>query len=403
MMRLLFCLLLVVVQTIHLPAQILIRAKQNAEKTDKDITVGAARFDQYLSELSGKRVAVVANHTSFVGAVHLVDTLLSRKIKVVKIFSPEHGFRGTADNGEEIGSGKDQRTGLPVISLYGDHRKPTTKDMKGIDAVLFDIQDVGVRFYTYISTMTYVMEACAEQNVKMIVLDRPNPNGHYLDGPILEPAYKSFVGLHPVPIVHGMTIAEYAQMVNGEKWLTGGVKCDLKVITCLNYTHDDLYQLPINPSPNLPNMSSVYLYPSLCLFEGTFVSVGRGTGAPFQIFGHPQLQGTHFSFTPAPKPGAKKPLYEGQLCNGYDLREFGLLYIKDYKSLYLYWLIASYNQLKTKGEFFNNFFDKLAGTSNLRNQVVSGKTEEQIRASWQPGLSAFRDIRVKYLLYQDFN
>ncbi len=403
MMRVLFCFLLVVVQMSQLPAQVLIRAKQNAEKTDKDITVGAARFDQYLSELSGKRVAIVANHTSFVGTTHLVDTLLSRKIKVVKIFSPEHGFRGTADNGEEIGSGKDQRTGLPVISLYGDHRKPTAKDMKGIDVVLFDIQDVGVRFYTYISTMTYVMEACAEHNVRMIVLDRPNPNGHYLDGPILEPAFKSFVGLHPVPIVHGMTVGEYAQMVNGEKWLTGGVKCDLKVITCINYTHDDLYQLPIKPSPNLPNMSSVYLYPSLCLFEGTIVSVGRGTDAPFQMFGHPQLQGTHFSFTPLPKPGAKKPLYEGQLCNGYDLREFGLLYIKDYKSLYLYWLIASYNQLKTKGEFFNNFFDKLAGTSNLRNQVISGKTEEQIRASWQPGLSAFRDIRVKYLLYPDFN
>lgn len=383
-------------------AQIAVRARVTPDKTDEDILTGAEQTDLWLPMLKGKRVAVVANHTSTINTTHLVDTMLSLGVKVVKIFSPEHGFRGLADDGEEIASGVDEKTKLPVVSLYGDHRKPTLKDLKDVDIVVYDIQDVGARFYTFISTMTYCMEACAEQKKPFLVLDRPNPNGYYVDGPVMEKEYMSWVGLHPVPIVYGMTIAEYARMVNEEKWLTAGVHCDLKWIPCINYTHNDQYQLPVRTSPNLPNMPAVYLYPSLCLFEGTVMSVGRGTDFPYQVVGHPKLKNAAFTFTPTPHPGAKTPLYNGQLCYGHDLHAFADLYIRDYKGIYLFWLMGCYKDMPDKDNFFNNYFEKLAGTATLRKQIIAGTPEEQIRTSWVPGILKFKMTRKKYLLYEDF-
>ncbi|MCX6311151.1 MAG: DUF1343 domain-containing protein [Bacteroidetes bacterium] len=385
-----------------LSSQITVRVKQNVEKTDADVSTGAEKTSVYLPWLAGKNVAVVANQTSMINATSLVDSLIALKIKVKKIFCPEHGFRGTAENGEDVGNSIDKKTGLPVISLYGDHVKPLAKDLNGIDVVIYDIQDVGVRCYTYVTTMTYVMEACAENKKRFIILDRPNPNGYYIDGPILESENKSFVGLHPVPLVYGMTIAEYAQMVNGEKWLTNGLQCDLKVVSCDNYEHSDWYQLPIATSPNLPNMASVYLYPSLCLFEGTVMSVGRGTDLPFQVVGHPKLKNAAYKFTPVSKPAAKKPLYENQVCFGHDLHNFSLLYVRDYKGLYLFWILTSFKDMPDQDKYFNDFFEKLAGTKTLRQQIIAGKTEEQIKATWRPGIEKFKLIRKKYLLYADF-
>lgn len=394
--------LILLLAAFSLNAQVVVRSLSNIEKTDADIRTGAERTEVWLPWLSGKNVAVVANQTSMINKTHLVDSLVALKVNVKKIFCPEHGFRGTADNGESVASTIDTKTGLPLISLYGAHDKPTAKDLKGIDIVIYDIQDVGCRFYTYISTMSLVMEACAEQKIPFIVLDRPNPNGYFVDGPILEPAYKSFVGKHPVPIVYGMTIAEYARMVNGEKWLANGIQCDLKYVECDTYTHSDWYQLPVAPSPNLPNMASVYLYPSLCLFEGTVMSIGRGTDLPFQVIGHPKLPKAIYTFTPKPLPGASNPPYNGQVCYGHDLHEFATLYVRDYKGIYLYWLNGSYKDMPDKANFFNDYFEKLAGTKTLREQIIAGKTEDQIRDSWKPGLDKFRTIRKKYLLYADF-
>ena len=385
-----------------LNAQVRVSMQNQTQKTDEDITTGAEQTQLWLPLLKGKNVAVVANHTTTIGTTHLVDSMISLGVHVVKIFSPEHGFRGTADDGEKVTSSKDEKTGLPVISLYGDHRKPTAADLKGVNYVVYDIQDVGTRFYTFISTMTYVMEACAEQNIPYLILDRPNPNGYYVDGPVMEKQYMSWVGLHPVPIVYGMTIAEYARMVNGEGWLTAGVKCDLKWISCVNYSHEDQYQLPVRTSPNLPNMAAVYLYPSLCLFEGTVISVGRGTDTPFQIIGHPKLKNAAFKFTPSPHPGAKTPLYNGEVCYGHDLHDFADLYIRDYRGIYLYWLLGCYRDFPEKDKFFNSYFEKLAGTATLRQQIIDGKNEDQIRTSWQPGIVKFKLIRSKYLLYTDF-
>jgi uncharacterized protein YbbC (DUF1343 family) len=378
------------------------RAKLSIEKTDADIKMGAERTAVYLPMLIGKNVAVVANQTSLINSTSLIDSLISLKIKVKKIFCPEHGFRGVAENGEEVSNAIDLKTGLPIISLYGDHLKPTTKDLSGIDVVVYDIQDVGVRCYTYVTTMTNVMEACAEQKKTFLILDRPNPNGYYIDGPILENTYKSFVGIHPVPLVYGMTIAEYALMVNGEKWLANGIHCDLKTVSCENYVHSDWYQLPVAPSPNLPNMAAVYLYPSLVLFEGTVMSVGRGTDLPFQLVGHPKLNNAVLKFTPTPHPGAKKPLYQNQVCFGHNLHDFALLYIRDYKGLYLYWILSSYNDMPEKNIYFNDFLEKLAGTKTLRQQIIEKKSEEQIKASWRQGILKFKIIRKNYLLYDDF-
>lgn len=374
------------------------------EEYSTDIVVGAAQFDQYLNKLNNKAVAVVGNQTTMIGNTHLVDTLLSKGVNLVKVFAPEHGFRGTADAGEHVQDSKDINTGLPIVSLYGSHKKPTATDLNDVDVVIFDMQDVGARFYTYISTMTYVMEACAENDKEVLILDRPNPNGHYVDGPVLEDEYSSFVGMHPVPIVHGMTIGEYAQMVNGEGWLNNGIMCDLTVVTCQNYTHNDFYKLPVQPSPNLPNMASVYLYPSLCLFEGTTVSVGRGTDNPFQIIGHPDFSKSDYSFTPQPNEGASKPKYNGELCYGYDLAEFGEFYIRNIRQFYIFWLIGMFEQLDEGEDFFRSdgFFNLLAGNNDLEEQILNGATEAEIRKSWEPELTDYKEMRKQYLLYPDF-
>jgi len=374
-------------------------SEQKIEQTKAPLQVGAERMDAYLPLLQGKNVGIVGNQTSVVKHTHLVDTLLKRGISVKKIFTPEHGFRGTADAGASVNNGVDDVTGLPLISLYGKHKKPTSEDFQGIDVVVFDIQDVGARFYTYISTMHYVMEACAENHVPCIVLDRPNPNGFYVDGPVLKPANQSFVGMHPVPIVHGMTIGEYAQMINGEKWLANGVKCDLKVIPCEGYDHTVKYKIPIPPSPNLPNMQAIYLYPTLCMFEGTVMSVGRGTDFPFQVVGHPQYKDSSFYFVPESRTGASSPLYEYKKCYGKDFRTYDVASIH---SLDISIWKEIYKQYGGNELFFNRFFIKLAGSPDLQRSLELNVSEEKIRESWREDLEAFRQVRQKYLLYEDF-
>jgi uncharacterized protein YbbC (DUF1343 family) len=370
---------------------------------NKNIKTGAAQCYNYLPQLKNKNIAVVANQTSVIGNIHIVDSLLILGIKIKKVFCPEHGFRGKQEAGETVQNFTDDKTKLPVISLYGKNKKPSVADLKGVDIVIFDIQDVGARFYTYISTLHYVMEACAENKVKLMVLDRPNPNGSYVDGPVLDVKFASFVGMHAIPIVHGMTIGEYALMINGEKWLPQGIQCPLEVIKIYNYSHSDYYNLPVKPSPNLPDMAAVYLYPSLCLFEGTVVSVGRGTMQPFQIVGHPMLDTKLFSFTPTAIIGmSSDPPYKDQQCYGYDLKNYGLNVAKYENKLNLFWLLDLYKRLSPKTEFFTPFFDKLAGSDVLRKQIIAGKTEEEIRKSWEKDIAAFKKIRKKYLLYPDF-
>lgn len=361
---------------------------------------GACRIEEYKTLLNGKTVAVLANQTSMVGNTHLVDTLFELGIKIKVIFAPEHGFRNMADAGETINDGKDTQTGIRIISLYGKHNKPTQEDLSGIDVVLFDIQDVGTRFYTYISTLHYLLEACAENKIKCIILDRPNPNGFYFDGNVLDTIHRSFVGMDPVPVVHGMTVGEYAGMLNGEGWLKNGVKCDLVVIKCKDYTHETLYELPVRPSPNLPNQTSVYLYPSICFFEGTTLSLGRGTSFPFQAFGSPDLPDRGFSFIPESVPGAKNPPLLGVKCFGTDLRDAVKIKMVPKPELNLDWLISAYNDYPYKDKFFNSYFDVLAGGPILREQIRKGMTAQQIRATWKEGLEKFGKIREKYLLYK---
>jgi uncharacterized protein YbbC (DUF1343 family) len=370
--------------------------------TDDSVRNGAERTELYFPGLKGKNIAVVANHTAMIGKVHLVDSMIKAGIQVKKIFCPEHGFRGTADAGESIKNSVDSITGIPVISLFGKNYKPKSSDLKGIDIVVYDIQDVGVRFYTYISTMTYVMEACAENNIEFLVLDRPDPNGYYVDGPVLQKEYTSFVGLHPVPVVYGLTIAEYACLVNGEGWLENAVKCNLKYITVENYNHSYYYVLPLPPSPNLPDMEAVYLYPSLGLFEGTVISVGRGTDFPFQVLGHPLLKKTDFSFVPQSNFGAKDPPYKGDTCYGYNLDNFSKVYLKNLHQMYLFWLQETYSELKDTLTYFNSYFNYLSGNAVLKQQIISGMSEDDIRKSWQDDLSKYKIIRKKYLLYPDF-
>jgi uncharacterized protein YbbC (DUF1343 family) len=378
----------------------------NASSSEKvDITVGAERINSYVPALKNLRVGVVANQTSLVGDRHLVDTLMALQVQITKVFAPEHGFRGNAGAGETIRNGIDERTKLPVISLYGQNKKPTPEMLKDLDVLVFDIQDVGARFYTYLSTLHYVMEACAEQNKPLIVLDRPNPNGFYIDGPVLEIEYQSFVGMHPIPVVHGCTLGEMAQMINGQNWLKNGAKCQVKVVTCMNYTHKLHYQVPVSPSPNLPNMASIYLYPSLCFFEGTVVSVGRGTVLPFQSIGYPGNTTGTFAFTPVDIAHvAMNPPHEGKVCQGHQLTEFGQYHFIGAKQLYLQWLLGLYNASTSKDTFFNEpaFFDKLAGTDELRRQMQSGMDEEAIRDSWRIGLENYKLMRKSYLLYEDF-
>jgi uncharacterized protein YbbC (DUF1343 family) len=371
--------------------------------TDKDIKVGAARTDIYYPWIKDKNIAVVANQTSVVGEKHLVDQLLEDGFKITKIFCPEHGFRGEGEAGETISNEKDSKTGVPIVSIYGSKKKPSVDDLKNIDVVLFDIQDIGVRFYTYISTMHYVMEACAENAVQFIVLDRPNPNGHYIDGPVLKEENKSFIGMHPIPIVHGLTIAELACMINGEKWLKNEVVCDLKYVTVEGYKHNLLYQIPINPSPNIRSMTAVYLYPSLGLFEGTVVSVGRGTDIPFEIYGHPDLkQNTNYNFTPKAMEGlSTNPKFLNQICHGYQLENFCTVYIKHVRQLYLFWLLEAVEELGKNG-FFLPSFNLLAGDNKLQEMIVGGAKEKNIRNSWKNDIETYKEIRKKYLLYPDF-
>jgi len=367
-----------------------------------EIIVGAERTGTYLPLIQNLSIAVVTNQTSLIGDTHLVDSLLSHGISIKAIFGPEHGFRGDQDDGISIEDGRDPRTGVPVISLYGKKKKPEAADLEGIDLVIFDIQDVGTRFYTYISTMHYVMQACAENGVKLMIFDRPNPNGFYVDGPMLEKQYPSFVGMHHIPVVHGMTMAEYAQMVNGEGWLGEGLECELSWVLCEAYDHQKKYRLPVNPSPNLQHMNAIYLYPSLCFFEGTALSVGRGTDFPFEVFGHPEMQNAEFTFIPESRPGAStNPKLQGMECFGKDLRVMRELGGDREGRINLDWLIGAYENYPDKGSFFNSYFEKLAGTASLREQITNGFTSEQIKESWEPGLEEFRLIRDKYLLYQD--
>ncbi len=368
----------------------------------ENVTVAADRYGAYLPLLYDKNVAVVANQTSMTKEGHLVDLLLDRYIGVAKVFAPEHGFRGTASAGELIKDGKDVSTGLPIVSLYGNNKKPKAEQLADIDIVVFDIQDVGARFYTYISTLTYVMEACAENGKTLVVLDRPNPHGYYVDGPVLQSGFESFVGMHHIPVIHGMSIGEYAKMVNGEKWLKNGVQCKLEVVQCENWDHTLTYSLPVKPSPNLPNDDAITLYPSLCFFEGTTVSVGRGTDKPFQQIGAPYFTNTEYSFTPKGNEGAKHPKYEGEVCHGFPLSEFAHYYINGLGEMYMYWLVEAYNMSPDKDKFFTSFFDKLAGNDALRKDIVAGKSVEDIRKSWASDLEAFKKVRKKYLLYQDF-
>lgn len=364
---------------------------------------GAERTAFYLPSLKGKNIGLVVNQTSMIGSVHLVDSLLVLGVNVKKIFAPEHGFRGNADAGEKISDTKDPKTGIQIISIYGSKKAPDKVDFDGIDLLIFDIQDVGTRFYTYISTLHYVMISCADNKIPLMIFDRPNPNGHFVDGPVLDIAYQSFVGMHPIPVVHGMTIGEYAKMIAGEKWMGENKVIDLQVISCLNYKHTDDYNLPVPPSPNLPNMRSIYLYPSICYFEGTQISLGRGTNKQFQVLGAPLLNAGDFYFTPEPKPGAMTPPQLGKRCRGIDLSGLDINQLKGKKSIDLSYLIQMYKDYPDKESFFlpGLFFDKLAGSSALREMIQAGYTEKQIKETWQPGLNAFKKIREKYLLYSD--
>lgn len=367
----------------------------------QNVKVGAEATEKYLPLLKGKRVAVMANQTSMLGNQHLVDSLHAKKQNVVGIFSPEHGFRGTADAGEHVSSSVDKKTGIPIWSLYGSGSgKPSAEQMKNFDILVFDLQDVGLRFYTYYASMARLMDACAEHGKKMIVLDRPNPNGFYVDGPILDMKHKSGVGWLPIPVVHGMTLGELALMINGEKWLPQGRTCDITVIPCENYTHQTRYELPIAPSPNLPNIHSIYLYPSTCLFEGTVMSLGRGTSFPFQAYGHPKFKGSDFSFTPRSVPGAKNPPLLNQKCYGVDLRNLSNEYIWE-NGFDLSYVIDAYKNLKMGNKFFSSFFEKLVGVDYIRQDIIAGKSAKEIKDKWFCDVLKFKQQRRAYLLYEE--
>ncbi len=394
------------------PKKVVLKTKVKAVK----FMTGADNLHEHFELFENKKVGIVTNQTGLVTydsisksmadsgpvkqkilvkTVHLVDYITEKTpLQLVKIFAPEHGFRGTADAGEHVDDSKDAKTGLPILSLYGNNKKPTAEQLAGIDILLFDLQDVGARFYTYISHLHYIMEACAENNVSLIILDRPNPNGGIIDGPILDTAYSSFVGMHPIPILHGMTIGEYALMINGQGWLKNKVQCHLNIIPCENYRRTMPYNLPVNPSPNLPNPQSINLYASLCFFEGTNVSVGRGTETQFQIYGSPFLPESEFAFTPVPNFGAKNPPHNGVICYGEDLT-----HVPKVNQLELKWLLKAYNETSNREKFFNSFFTKLAGSPTLQSQIEAGLSEASIRKTWEEGLDDFKKMREDYLLY----
>ncbi len=373
-----------------------------ASQSESDVIPAAERIALYYPQIQGKKVGMVVNQTSVVDGIHLVDTLKLMGADIKRIFAPEHGFRGKADAGEHVKDQMDVMTGAPVISLYGKKKGPSADDMEGLEVMIFDIQDVGVRFYTYISTLHYVMQACADHNIPLIILDRPNPNAHYVDGPILEEEFKSFVGMHPVPTVYGMTIGEYGQMINGEVWLHEGAQCDLTVIPCKNYDHKTYYNLPIKPSPNLPNIQSIFLYPSLCLFEGTHVSIGRGTDMQFQMYGHPAWKDAPSQIEIKSMPGAKYPKHENKSIGYRSLQDLTKGSLHNNHGFDMSYLVEMYQMLTSQGEPFfldNNFFEKLAGTDQIRSQLKAGKTADEISASWQNGIEEFKLIREKYLIY----
>lgn len=393
-MKFIFSLLLVV----------LISFSSIAQQYATDIVVGAAQTKEYMHILKGKRVGLLVNQTSQVRGIHLVDKLVALGVDVKVIFAPEHGFRGKADAGAHVKNGKDVKTGLPIISLYGNNKKPTASQLRNVDVVVFDIQDVGARFYTYISSLQYMMEACAENKKFFLVLDRPNPNGFYVDGPVLTKKYKSFVGMQAIPVVHGMTVGEYAKMLNEQKWLKNGIYCyKFGIIPCRNYDHTMLYDLPIAPSPNLRSKQAILMYPSLCFFEGTEVSVGRGTPYPFEVWGHPEYKNKKYSFMPRPSAGSTNPRYKFKRCQGnsYHWKTAEILKLLDGK-LNIDILKEAYGSSKRTDKFFTSFFEKLTGTGELRKQIMAKKSTAQIRASWEPELSRFKKIRKKYLLYPDF-
>lgn len=365
------------------------------------VTVGAQRTDIYMPHLAGKKVGILANHTALVDGVHLVDTLLALGVDVRTVFAPEHGFRGTADAGEHVATYKDEKTGIDVLSIYGSNKKPPVAEVRKLDAVVFDIQDVGLRYYTYLSSMHYMMESCAEAGVPMIVLDRPNPNGMYVDGPVLEMKNKSFVGMHPIPVVHGMTLGELARMINGEGWLAAGVKCDLTVVPCAGYTHRTRYELPVRPSPNLPNMRSIYLYSSLCFLEGTPVSVGRGTDFPFQVYGHPDMKNHAFTFTPRANDAAKNPPQKDKLCYGTDLRQLPSDEEVIAAGVDLSYVVDCYRTLGMGEKFFTRMFTLLTGVDYVREMIVAGKDAAQIKARWADDVEKFKEQRKPYLLYEE--
>ena len=380
------------------------KSKTNASA----IRTGADQTEKYLPMLRGKRIGMVVNPTSIIGNKSIVDSLINLGINVVKVFGPEHGFRGNASAGVTVGDEVDQKTGVKIISLYGKKQKPTMEDLVDIDLMIFDIQDVGVRFYTNINTMQRVMEACAENNKTLLILDRPNPNGFYIDGPVLDPALKSGIGMQPIPIVHGLTVAEYAQMLNGEGWMDKKVKCKLEIVKVANYNHDMPYDLPVKPSPNLNTEQSILLYPTTCLFEGVYLNHGRGTQFPFTVVGSPAYKGIYsFSFTPHSIKGmSETPLFQDQLCYGLDLRTFDTSYFRKTKHINLQWVIDLYNAYPKKEDFFNyklskevGNFDFRAGLSSVREMIIAGKSEKEIRASWEPGLTKYKEMRKKYLLY----
>lgn len=382
--------------------------KNSEVRQQKQLITGADQTEKYLPYLKGKRIAVLANPTTIIGQRHLVDSLISLGINIVKVFGPEHGFRGKASAGVKVKDEKDPATGVPVISLYGPKRKPTKEDMANVDLMIFDIQDVGCRFYTYINVLSHIMEACAENNKELLILDRPNPNGYLVDGPILDMKYKSGIGMFPIPIAHGMTIAEFAHMINGQGWLPNKLKCKLKIIKVANYNHDMAYTLPVPPSPNLNTQQSIMLYPSTCLFEGVALNHGRGTYFPFTVLGSPLLKGKYqFSFTPVSIPGmAETPLHMNKECFGLDLRKYDINQLRKTKRINVQWMKELYAAFPDKSKFFDRSqsnqmgdINKLAGTAEFKEQIIAGKSAAEIYASWEPGLSKYKTMRKKYLLY----
>lgn len=373
----------------------------SGSRTLGQVVTGAERTDQYVDKLRGKKVGILTNHTGLIEKTHLVDSLISSGINVKTVFAPEHGFRGSADAGENVESYTDPRTGVRVVSIYGSNKRPKDNYIKDLDIIIFDIQDVGLRYYTYLSSLHYMMEACAANGRELIIFDRPNPNGFYVDGPILEPKYKSFVGMHPIPVVHGMTLGELALMINGEGWLEGKVKCDISIVKCLNYTHRTKYELPVKPSPNLPNMRSVYLYSSLCFFEGTPLSIGRGTSFPFQIYGHPALPDEGFYFTPQSTEGAKNPPLKDKKCYGHDLRQTPSDEKLWQEGIDLSYIVDSYRIIGGGDKFFLPIFNLLTGTGYIKEMIIAGASARQIEERWRDDVEKFRNQRKPYLLYAE--